>query len=127
MTTKLPLTVFVHWLANGERGLSSEAIVEHLTGEPVGGRAHAARRGRLDHPYDMGDFRRCELLLRQVDLARLVFPQMASASPQWARLVEAWAEIVETAKDENPTAFDYHPDYDIPMPRTRALIDAADR
>lgn len=107
--SRLPLTVFTGWLANGERGLSSEAIVEHLTGEPVGGRMYAPRRGRLDHPYDMGDFRRCELLLRRVDLARLVFPEMASASPKWAALVDVWGDIVSAAEEENPTIFTERP------------------
>lgn len=105
MTVHLPLKVFVRWLASGERGLSSEAIVEHLTGEPVGGRAHAPRHGRKDHPYDLSDFRRCELLLRQVDVARLVFPAMAEVSPRWARLVDAWDDIVAAAEEVDPNIF----------------------
>jgi hypothetical protein len=98
--TKLPITEFVHWLANGERGVSSEAIVSQLTGERVG----RADRG-YDHPYDSDDFRRCEVLLREVPLARLTFPQMAERSPVWAGLVEAWDDIVAMFEAETPGAF----------------------
>ena len=32
----VPIEAFVSWLASGERGMSSEAIVSHLTGVDVG-------------------------------------------------------------------------------------------
>lgn len=102
MTGPLKIENFVHWLASGERGISSEAIVSHLTGVKVG------RYDTLggDHPYDPDDFRRCERLLRSVPLARLAFPLMKSRSPIWSALVDAWDELVELGESEAPGVFD---------------------
>lgn len=96
----LPLNIFTNWLAFGERGLSSEAIVSHLTGTSVGRYDHTA------HPHDPDDYRRCARLLRDVPLAALAFPSMATCSPQWARLVEAWDEIGATCEQEAPGYLD---------------------
>ena len=96
----LKLEHFTHWLASGERGLSSEAIVSHLTGQQVG-----RRWGGGDHPYDPDDFRRCEMLLRAYPLARLAFPAMTSRSEVWARLVDAWDELVALGEEEVPGIF----------------------
>lgn len=98
-TATIPLSHFTTWLACGERGLSSEAIVAHLTGQPIGSRYWWARRA---HPHDPADFRRCQLLLNAVPLARLMFPTMRTASPVWARLVDAWDEIHETIERDVP-------------------------
>lgn len=102
MSYPLKIETFANWLATGERGISSEAIVSHLTGVPVGGRRWAGG----DHPYDPDDFWRCERLLRAVPLARLAFPLMASRSPVWSALVEAWDELVELGESEVPGIFD---------------------
>lgn len=95
---KIPLHHFTGWLAMGERGLSSEAIVQHLTGTPISGYHWGAGR----HPRDPADFRRCQLLLDAVPLAKLAFPAMRSASPEWARLVDQWDEIHEAIAAEVP-------------------------
>lgn len=95
----LPLGLFAEWLANGKRGLSSEAIVEHLTGIPVGGRAYAPRRGRLDHPCDAGDLRRCVELLDRVPEARESLDKMRTASAAWAVLVDHWDELESLLRD----------------------------
>lgn len=94
--TKLPIEAFVGWLANGERGISSEAIVSHLTGLPVG------RNWGSDYPADPDDFRRCQALLERVPLARLMLPLMATRSPEWARLVAAWDDIAAAILAEAP-------------------------
>lgn len=94
----LPLTIFTGWLASGERGMSSEAIVARLTGHRVGRYSHG------DHPWDTGDFRRCEQLLEAVPLARMAFPLMADVSPQWAALVPVWDEIAALAKTDRAEA-----------------------
>jgi hypothetical protein len=93
--------MFTEWLASGERGISSEAIVSHLTGARVG-----RNYGFGDHPYDPGDFRRCEKLLRQVPFARVALPQMATRSPEWAALVDHWEELVALMEEEAPGVFD---------------------
>lgn len=94
----LPLTIFTTWLASGERGMSSEAIVSRLTGARVGRYSHG------DHPWDLGDFRRCEQLLDAVPLARLSFPLMRDVSPQWDALVPVWDEIAALAKTSSAEA-----------------------
>lgn len=96
----LPIDLFVDWLTNGERGISSEAIVTALTGIPVG-------QPRLwDHPHDPADFRRCERLLRAVPQAREHLHVMAGRSRAWARLVFAWDELVALTESEAPGVFD---------------------
>lgn len=94
--TLLPMSVFTNWLATGERGMSSQAIVEHLTGVRLDEWSHG------NYPYDPDDFRRCQLLLNAVPLAGLMFPTMRDVSPQWARLVDVWNEIHEACEEEAP-------------------------
>jgi hypothetical protein len=100
-TTALPLSVFTNWLAGGERGLSSEGIVSHLTGQRIGSTRWPSAAWSY-HPLDPDDFRRCQLLVEQVPLARLMFPAMRTASPVWERLVDAWDEIHEAIEAEVP-------------------------
>lgn len=108
----LTIEAFRGWLATGERGLSSESIVEHLTGFPLKGRIWASR---IDHPLDPSDFRRCERLLREVPLARLAFGEMRTASAAWARLVDAWDELVALSEEECPGQIDaYRPEGSAP-------------
>lgn len=102
MNPKLELAHFVEWLANGERGLSSEAIVSQLTQRQVG-RNFGRGEGRLakDHPYDPGDFWRCEKLLRQYPSARPAFLEvMPGVSPTWAALIERWDDLVSMIESE---------------------------
>ena len=97
----LPLSYFTNWLASGERGVSSEAIVTALTGVQVG------RQWGADHPYDPADFRRCQLLLRSHPLAELQFRDvMRDASPTWGRLIDAWDDIHAAIEDECPGYID---------------------
>lgn len=84
----------VNWLATGQRGISSNAIFQHLTGVP------ATRDGWLDHPHDPADFDRCLKLLRAVPELRERLPHMASLSRGWAALVAHWDEIERSHLDE---------------------------
>jgi hypothetical protein len=93
----VPLGHFTNWLARGERGISSEAIVSRLTGSQVG-RTHWGST----YPHDPADFRRCQLLLKSHPLAELTFQAMRDVSPQWARLVDAWEEIHAAIEAEAP-------------------------
>lgn len=101
MTALVPIEAFTRWLAAGERGLSSEAIVSKLTGVPIGW----SRWPGGDHPFDPADFRRCELLLRQCPAAREAFPAMAEVSPVWARFVAEWDSIAALLESEVPGVF----------------------
>jgi hypothetical protein len=97
----LDFSLFIPWVNGGERGLSSEAILYRLTGILLSGPYHPG----TNHPADPSDFRRCELLLRQVPLARLVFPAMRDVSPTWARFVSEWDDLVALAEEEVPGVF----------------------
>lgn len=95
-TPPLSLNHFAGWIGHGERGLPSEAIVHRLTGVHLSGRHWSGK----DHPADPSDFRRCELLLRQVPLARVMFPLMVDVSPAWTRFVGEWEALVAMGEQE---------------------------
>lgn len=78
----------VEWLATGERGASSEAIVSHLTGVPVG--------QHVDVPYDPDDLRRCVKLMWQCPELIEYMDEMATLTKQWARIAPHWRELVNT-------------------------------
>lgn len=84
------------WLANGERGISSDTIVQHLTGIKTLG------NWGKDIPYDPADLRRCRLLLERVPALRERFPAMASCSAAWERFVERWDELCALFDAECP-------------------------
>lgn len=100
MTAPMDIRQFNDWLMTGERGISSNAIVTHLTGIYVSG-AHY-----WDYPHDPSDFRRCELLLRAVPEARRHLPSLASKGLVWEKLVGAWDELVALGESEVPGIFD---------------------
>lgn len=85
------------WLRTGERGLSSEAIFERLTGIPLGSRWLAV------YPLDSWDLRRCRLLLEVVPAFRDRLGEMAGACPVWARIVAGWDELCALMDEEAPS------------------------
>ena len=86
-TFDIPQSV-VNWLVSGERGPSSESIVEYLYGLPILERHW--RRSAPHHPLDPADLRQCLLLLAESPETAAQFPRMRAASPEWERLVDAW-------------------------------------
>lgn len=84
----------IEWLANGQRGVSSETIFTHLTGIKAG--------SFRDHPYDTSDFMRCEKLLIQCPELRKELPRMADLGSVWAGLIADWDTIVALVNEENP-------------------------
>jgi hypothetical protein len=90
------------WLAFGERGISSEAIVHKLAFDREPSSRHC-------YPYDPDDFRRCELVLRQVFGLRHKLHVMADVSPVWAGLVARWDELVALMEEECPDVWDRYP------------------
>lgn len=85
----LPIETFAVWLANGERGMSSDAIVQKATGVRVGDAFHDGTA----IPYDPADFRRCVLLVQCYPILRFKLPEMAEVSTQWANIVNHWDEL----------------------------------
>lgn len=102
----------VAWLANGERGVSSETIFQHLTG------VKALRRFEPGIPHDPADVRRCRLLLDDCPELAERFEEMRTCSPAWARFVDAWPEICKLMDTESP-AWRTIPSL---APRTYALV-----
>lgn len=97
MTTELYAnlpTEAVVWLGIGEQGLSSRAIFDKLLLGKVD------RKFGVAYPLDPDDFRRCELLLRQVPELRSRLGEMADLSDQWAELVPRWTEIADLIEEE---------------------------
>jgi len=87
----------IQWLANGERGVSSETIVHHVTGLDMGPRFMS------DHPYDPDDLIRCvKLLERCPELVPGFREKMPMVSGSWGRLVEQWDELVGLLDEEVP-------------------------
>lgn len=91
-----PSDRLVAWLAGGRRGVSSNTIVQHLTGLPALGGA------RPCHPWDPSDLARCLLLIEAVPELEDQLPRMAELSPQWAQLVAHWDELATTLEAESP-------------------------
>jgi hypothetical protein len=83
------------WLCNGDRGSSSNTIVQHITGLP-------ANDGDIDHPWDPADVSRCQRLLEAVPAMRPYFSRMKSASPAWSRLYDRWDEIIALMDEDCP-------------------------
>jgi hypothetical protein len=108
----------ITWHLSGEHGISSEAIYDRLTYGVTSSRWHG------NYPLDPSDFRRCELLLRQVPDFRMRFHEMADVSPEWASLVERWDEIVAVFEDECPGVFTHEEHGNRMAHRTYALIDS---
>lgn len=85
----------MRWLANGERGISSQAIFETVTGVPC------RTDWRFDtYPRDPDDVRRCELLLDACPELRAKLDMMRTVSPEWNALVEAWPQIIAACDHE---------------------------
>lgn len=77
------------WFANGERGVSSEAMARAVAGQAP--KAIWAKYG--NYPHDEHDFRRCVAFLDAVPQAREHLDRVARLSPTWKRLVACWAEL----------------------------------
>lgn len=81
----------VAWLADGARGLSSNAMCKQFFGVP--------RSAGRDHPHDPDDLSRCLAFLDATQSHERV-SSMAGVSPQWAGLVAAWSEITASFLQE---------------------------
>lgn len=85
----LRLENFASWLASGERGESSNAILARVTGVPVGNYIFPSS----GYPHDPSDFRSCMQLINQYPVLRSHLYEMKDVSPQWAQIVDHWDEL----------------------------------
>lgn len=90
----------LNWLARGERGISSETIVEALWKIPLTG------KWGMSHPHDPSDLRRCLLLLQASPETAARISDMALVSPEWERLVARWRELESMFREEIPNIWD---------------------
>lgn len=86
----------LRWLAEGHRSASAEAIVERLTGVPVG----VGTGWWPDHPEEL---RRCIALVRAVPAVDEHLHLMADVSERWAWVVESWDRLVPMADEGSET------------------------
>lgn len=84
----------MEWQRRGEKGISSNAIFETMTGFPVTG---SWGRG---YPSDPDDLRRCRLLLDAVPEFAARLGEMATVGPEWAELVAIWPRLCATMDAE---------------------------
>lgn len=106
------------WFQNGDRGISSNAIVEVMEGYAPG--MLAMRNPFGNHPHDPSDFYRCYKLLKAVPEYRTRLNEMMAVSPAWRELVSHWDELetlllAELERGMAPKLYD----------RMQALIEAA--
>ena len=81
------------WLHNGERGLSSEYVAHHMSGQEAD----------LAYPHDYDDLRRVILLIDRIPewAPRM---QELSAVEGWEKIATRWDEIVKAVLDADPEA-----------------------
>jgi len=89
----------LEWFANGERGISSEAMACAVS--DMKPNESWARFG--NHPSDPDDFKRCVKFLEAVPEARQHMNKVAALSKVWARLVEHRDELEALFREEYPT------------------------
>lgn len=90
----------INWLANGDRGISSNTIFTVITGiDCMGGHMNY-------HPRDLADFIRCEKLLIAVPELRKTFNKMIEVSVIWERLVLNWQGIKNRLELDCPGLFE---------------------
>lgn len=95
---RLPLELFAAWLANGDVGFSSLAIVQRLTGITMtvnGTREH----GCEDTPKDPGDLRRILGMFDMVPVARAYLSLMRDVSEDWKNIIDHWGELEKTVSE----------------------------
>lgn len=89
------------WLANGERGMSSDAMYARIS--KLGTRKHNVL---TNHPIDPDDFRRCYLLLKTIPEWRGEMDKMRVVSDVWDKLVGNWDKLTEMLEEQMKTKTD---------------------
>lgn len=100
------------WRTTGERGLSAQSILVHMTGGDLG--------DGWQHPHGASDLHRCMLLLRRIPEWASRMPEMSRRSECWKALIGSWPQLLAAFHDEaGPDLANW------PRPRTKALIEFA--
>lgn len=78
------------WLASGDTGLSSLAIVYSLTRHEQAAQPNRRPQYPLAYPLDAADFGRCHRMLKRMPWLLEDFHHIANESDVWRCLVQAW-------------------------------------
>ena len=78
------------WIANGEKGNSSETMWNCLIDNQ--------EKYRINHPYDGDDFGRCYKLLETVPEWKKELYKLKTLSKAWENLVNNWDKLTEMYK-----------------------------
>jgi hypothetical protein len=81
------------WYANGETGISSEAMAQAVVG-------NVPKRKGYSYPHDPADFNRCLKFLKAVPEAKKHLDKVAALGIVWNALIDKWAVIEGTFIDE---------------------------
>lgn len=90
-----------NWLRSDDTGLSSKAMVRHLSQGKVA--VDLAPHWCQSHPLDPADFGRCVRMLEAAPEYRPLVPRMATLSPTWAAYAARWDEMEAMYREELPT------------------------
>ena len=101
------------WFANGERGLSSEAMALYLTHRKM-------PRSAWHYPSDPDDLQRCVKLLHAVPWMREVLHELRELGPVWSAYVHHWHELEATLIEES--GGDIHTEKHYAAPKTYKLM-----
>lgn len=85
------------WMANGERGISSEAMWHAIMGIP-----NHSKWGNCP-PSDPDDFRRCYLLLQTIPEWKEKLDLLRPLSKTWSNLVDNWDKLTEMLEEQLKT------------------------
>ena len=111
------------WLASGDVGASSKAIMLWFSSETKD------ERWGPDTPRDPADLARCLRLLERIPEWKARMPEMAAAGGLWPTFVKHWDKIVATFMEECsgviPQQFGAWPDFSRTYALMRAANDAA--
>lgn len=106
------------WLASGDTGSSSKAIMLWLGAGKTGG------NWGPDTPSDVGDFGRCIRLLECIPEWKERMPEMAGAGGLWPTFSKYWPDLTATYLAENGGTFPAKGSSE-KCPRTYAMLKQA--
>lgn len=103
------------WAINGEHGLSSKTMFNHLT-KNLQVRSLKNEYRNVYHPSDPDDFRRCYLLLESVPQwkEKSELEKLKQLSPVWEKLVDNWDKLTAMLEEMMQRRKDGWPDKKIP-------------
>ena len=86
----------IRWLASGQYGQSSEAMLYAVFGSESG------LEKVTSHPLDISDLRRCFILYESVEEVRDNLHLVAKISDCWADIIEDWHDIMSALEKDYP-------------------------